>query len=103
MDYKHQKNYLENQVFPEVRIAIIALRDDKKVIKGHYLNTAVVSDFIINNSASFPHLGSKGISHVHEGIGTFIMKKANGKPYNNRARTYGGRTYYIPRGVESIV
>ena len=103
MNYKHQKNYLNTKAFPEIKAAIITLRDDKKTIKGHYLNTAFVSDYIISNKGQFPVLGGKGVSHIHESAGTFLMEKAKGKPYNNRARTYGGRTYFIPGGVESIV
>ena len=103
MNYKTQKRYLNTHAFPEIKIALMDMRD-QELIKGRYVNTGIVSTYIFDHPEKYQTLSTKGKKHVHESIGIFIMEKVKGgKPYNNRAHRFGGRTYFIPGGVESIV
>ena len=103
MNYKTQKRYLEQQAYPDVRRALIDMRD-QNLIKGHFVNTGAVSQHIIDNPSKYETLAGKGRKHIHESIGTFIVEEVKGSsPYNNRAHRCGGRTYFISGGVESIV
>ena len=102
MNYKNQRKYLEAQAFPEIRTALIAMRD-LGIVKGRFANTGAISRFIYEHPDKYPNLSARKSKHVHESIGVFLLIKVKGvTPYNRSSHRSGGRTYFIPGGVESI-
>ena len=95
MDYKQQAAYLENVAFLEVGKAILDMRE-QGLIRGKYISTRYVSDYIYENAGKYPRMSHKRRKHLHEVAGVFIMRKLNGEPYNKQSRTHGGRVYVVP-------
>lgn len=94
VNYKHQKKYLDT-VLPEICTAII-LMIRENLIKTSYVNSAHVSEFIIQHPEKFPVAGKKHARHLHELLGHLFIDELKWELRTTGYHKNGGRIYTIP-------